>query len=190
MRYAAGEIEAGNRVVDVGGSDGAFGRRLPKGVSYATVDVDPAHQADFESLDEVGDASADVVTCFETIEHLTLEAALALVAGIARVLRPGGRLFLSTPNVHHPWSFRNSATHLTPFPYDELGGLLESCGLRVEALYRCHRDSVPKRIVRFLGRPIYWIVGVDYAKSVLVVARREQRSQNGTRNSSETTTDL
>jgi len=103
-----------------------------------------------------------------------------LVSGIARVLRDGGRLFLSTPNVHHPWSFRNSATHRTPFPYDELGGLLESSGLRVEALYRCHRDSVPKRIVRFLGHPLYRLFGIDYAKSVLVVAQREQRSENGT----------
>ena len=28
-------------------------------------------------------------------------------------------LFLSTPNVHHPWSFLRSATHLTPFCYDD-----------------------------------------------------------------------
>ncbi len=190
MRHAAGRIAAGFRVIDVGGSDGAFGRRLAESVSYATVDVDPAHHADHASLDEVGDASADVVTCFETIEHLALEEALALVAGFARVLKPGGRLFRSTPNVHHPWSFRNSATHMTPFPYDELGGLLESCGLRVEALYRCHRDSVPKRVVRFLARPLYRILGVDYAKSVLVVAQREQRSKNGTSKSPQSRADL
>ena len=178
MRYAAERIQSGDRVVDVGGSDGAFGKRLSDGVSYAIVDVDPAHDADFANLAEVGDASADVVTCFEMIEHVALNEALDLVAGIARVLRTDGRLFLSTPNIHHPWSFRNSATHLTPFPYDELGGLLESHGLIVESLFRCHRDSFLKRVARFATRPIYRLAGVDYAKSVLVVARREQCREN------------
>jgi 2-polyprenyl-3-methyl-5-hydroxy-6-metoxy-1,4-benzoquinol methylase len=53
---------------------------------------------------DVGDAMAipnqlghfDVVTCFEVIEHV--EDHGALLAGIARALRPGGVVLLSTPN--------------------------------------------------------------------------------------------
>ena len=87
MRFVAGEIESGNRVIDVGGSDGAFGRRLAEGVSYEVVDVDPAHEADFRALDDVADANADVVVCFETIEHLSLEEAYRRQEELGKPLR-------------------------------------------------------------------------------------------------------
>jgi 2-polyprenyl-3-methyl-5-hydroxy-6-metoxy-1,4-benzoquinol methylase len=44
----------------------------------------------------LADGSIDVVTSFETIEHL--ERPSELIDEFARVLRPGGRLVLSTPN--------------------------------------------------------------------------------------------
>lgn len=172
MRHAANCIETGQSVLDIGASDGRFGRRLAAGATYRTLDTDPAVQADFRGLEEVESASFDVVTCFEMIEHVTPREAIDLASGIARVLRPGGRLFLTTPNIHHPWSYLRSATHVTPWCYDELGGLLEANGLRVESIFRCHRDAALKSVLRLLARPLYRIVGVDYAKSVMVVARR------------------
>lgn len=171
-RYAAARIRPGERVLDIGASDGRFGRRLPEGAVYRTLDTDPAVQADYRSLADVEPASFDVATCFETIEHLTLDEAREMLRGAAGVLRPGGRLFVSTPNVHHPWSYLRSATHKTPFCYDELGGVIESAGFQVDGLFRCHRDSFLKSIVRKLGTPLYRLLGVDYAKSILAVAHR------------------
>jgi len=171
-RYAAARIRPGERVLDIGASDGRFGRRLAQGVVYRTLDTDPAVPADYRSITDVEPASFDVVTCFETIEHLTLEEARAMLDGAARVLRPGGRLFVSTPNVHHPWSYLRSATHRTPFCYDELGGLIESAGFFVDGLFRCHRDAFLKSVLRKLAAPLYRLLGVDYAKSVLAVAHR------------------
>lgn len=46
----------------------------------------------------VVDASVDCVVSFETLEHL--EDALAFLREVHRVLKPGGRLLLSTPNRH------------------------------------------------------------------------------------------
>ena len=53
-----------------------------------------------------------------------------------------------------------------------MGGLFEYCGLEVEALLRCHKDSVIKGVFRRLAYPLYRAVDVDYAKSLLAVARR------------------
>jgi SAM-dependent methyltransferase len=40
--------------------------------------------------------SFDIATCFETIEHILDDA--GVMASLANILRPGGRLFLTTPN--------------------------------------------------------------------------------------------
>jgi SAM-dependent methyltransferase len=172
MRYAAARIRPGERVLDVGSSDGRFGRKLPAGVVYETLDTDPEVRADYRSFSEPPSGAFDAVSCFETIEHLTLPEACALLEGAARVLRPGGRLYVSTPNIHHPWAYLRSATHRTPFCYDELGGLVEMHGFAVDALLRCHHDSVLKAVLRRLAYPIYRIVGVDWTKSILAVAHR------------------
>lgn len=170
-RYAVARIRPGDRVLDVGASLGGFGTRL-SGVDYRTVDVDPALEVDFRSLDEVDPGSFDVAVCFEMIEHVTLREALAVGRGVVRALKPGGRLFLSTPNVHHPWSYLRSATHVTPFCYDELGGVLTVAGLEVDGLFRCHHDSAVKGFLRRLAYPLHRVLGIDYAKSILAAAHR------------------
>lgn len=174
-RYAAARIRPGDRVLDVGASAGRFGARLA-GADYKTVDVDPQVRADHRSLDEVASGSIDVAVCFEMIEHVRLADALAVAGGVARVLRPGGRLFLSTPNIHHPWSYLRSATHVTPFCFDELGGLLTVAGLELDGLFRCHHDSVVKGFFRRLAYPLHRVLGIDYAKSILAVAHRPDPS--------------
>ena len=171
---------AGNKVVDVGASKGAFGAKLAAG-AWSTLPSTsiPLSGADFADLEGFADASVDVVTCFEMIEHVSAGGGGGGDRG--RRAPPEARrpkLFVSTPNVHHPWSFRSSATHVTPFPYDELGGLIEGCGFTVKrhvplsqgcCLERCSALSA--------ARPLYRILGIDYAKSLLVVAEREQRSE-------------
>ena len=46
----------------------------------------------------VPDGSYDLVLCFEVIEHLELDP-MFLVAELNRIIRPGGLLYLTTPNV-------------------------------------------------------------------------------------------
>lgn len=94
------------------------------------------------SVETLDDATFDLVTSLEVIEHVTDPA--AFVAGLARALAPGGLLVLSTPN--RTWLSRIAliavgegtgriprGTHdwdkfLTP---DVLTALIEAAGLRV-----------------------------------------------------------
>ncbi|WP_313676822.1 class I SAM-dependent methyltransferase [Mycolicibacterium sp.] len=84
----------------------------------------------------IPDASVDVVVNFQVIEHLWDQT--QFVTECSRVLRPGGRLLMSTPNriTFTP----GSDTPLNPFHTRELNAaelreLLEEGGFRVEAMY-------------------------------------------------------
>ena len=45
----------------------------------------------------------DAVTCMDLAEHLTKPEPVELLSLIAGALKPGGRLFIRTPNMDSPW---------------------------------------------------------------------------------------
>jgi SAM-dependent methyltransferase len=66
----------------------------------AETDLPPAQLSIFNVEREefpFDDASFDVVTCLEVLEHLAIDP-MAMMAEVNRVLKPGGRLVLTTPN--------------------------------------------------------------------------------------------
>lgn len=81
------------RITGIDLSDWAveFARR-----NYASDRVDFRCGSLPEALDEVPDASVDFVVSLETLEHVTDPT--ALLAAFDRVLKPGGRIFVSVPN--------------------------------------------------------------------------------------------
>jgi SAM-dependent methyltransferase len=79
------------------------------------------------------DACFDLVTSFETLEHV--ERAEALLSEIRRVLAPGGRLILSTPNRGYTELYGRVCSnpfHVREYTRDELRALLTSCFSTVE----------------------------------------------------------
>ncbi len=74
-------------------------------------------------------ASFDLVTCFETIEHLVTPK--MFLTEVHRVIAPGGVLLLSTPNAARSWG--SNPYHLKEFSLRELGDLLATCGFRILA---------------------------------------------------------
>jgi methionine biosynthesis protein MetW len=110
-RLFEGWVPAGARCLDVGCGDGrtSGGWLLNRGCSYEGVDVSAnaieeartlglnAQRIDDASRLPFADASFDVVVCVEVLEHLF--APLDAVREMARVLRPGGLLIVTVPNV-------------------------------------------------------------------------------------------
>jgi 2-polyprenyl-6-hydroxyphenyl methylase/3-demethylubiquinone-9 3-methyltransferase len=106
---------AGARVLDLGCGGGLLAEALArKGASVTAIDLAPAmievarlhaHESSLSIDYQLASAQQfaarapqpfDVITCMELIEHVPDPA--ALLAAVARLLRPGGQLFLSTIN--------------------------------------------------------------------------------------------
>jgi 2-polyprenyl-3-methyl-5-hydroxy-6-metoxy-1,4-benzoquinol methylase len=109
-RFLLGAVADGERVLDVGCGEGDLAARLARAGAVVTA-VDVAEEAlrrareahpelDLRLIDGEGrwdlpDATFDVVWAGEVIEHVADTA--AWLSEVRRVLRPGGRLLLTTP---------------------------------------------------------------------------------------------
>ena len=95
------------RVLDAPCGDGALARELSaRGWRVCAADIAPVHVDGVTSLrldlDETlpfSDGAFDAVVSLEGIEHLLSPA--RCLAELCRVLRPGGRLVVTTPNVNN-----------------------------------------------------------------------------------------
>lgn len=126
---------------------------------YAAADLPAEANVKFRQMSvpplDFADGSFDFVISFQVIEHIEDDA--AFVREIARVLRPGGRFIVTTPNA--PMSLTRNPWHIREYRIDELRQLLagsfaqiETCGVfgdaKVMEYYERNRRSV-ERIARF-----------------------------------------
>ena len=137
----------------------------PKATRYISIDKElPAQINQLENVEyydmevpPIGfeNCSFDAVVSFQVIEHIDDD--IACVREVARVLRPGGKFVVSTPNA--PMSLTRNPWHVREYNADELRNLLECHFSKVEAYgvignekimeyYRKNRQSV-RKITRF-----------------------------------------
>ena len=163
--HRAAEMIGGD-VLEIGTGAG-YGVELlaPKCERFITVDKDipegmqQHEQAEFYRMEvpplEFENNSFDCVVSFQVIEHVKDD--ISLVREIARVLRPEGRLILTTPNA--PMSLTRNPWHVREYNADELTNLLACDFSKVEAYgvvgnrkvmeyYRKNKKNV-ERIARF-----------------------------------------
>ena len=97
------EVGQGDSILDIGAGNRVIGEKIKKalGINYKSMDVDRKQFHDYHSLDEI-EESFDAILLFEVIEHLDLEEGVELIRKIYSLLAPGGKLFLTTPNLYHP----------------------------------------------------------------------------------------
>lgn len=96
----------GLRILDVPCASGGFVQQLSReGATCIAVDIvnsmqyKPAVIADMNYSFPFTEAYFDVITCLEGIEHI--QNPFHVTHEFYRLLRPGGRLILSTPNIHN-----------------------------------------------------------------------------------------
>ncbi len=101
--FALDWVKAGDRVLDIGSGSG-YGSALLQRAGCRVVGVDADARASKTLLGDAlqlpfRDSSFDVVTTFETIEHVSDGERFLLE--LLRVLRPGGTFIGSTPNIQY-----------------------------------------------------------------------------------------
>ena len=98
-----------------------------------------------ESLKQLQDGSASVVSAFHLVEHLPFDHVKDLVAECHRVLKPGGLLIMETPNPENfmvaTQSFYLDPTHLRPIPPDLLAFVPEYLGYEPVKILRLQETA-------------------------------------------------
>ncbi len=165
--YRAAEL-VGGRVLEIGTGSG-YGVELiaPHAEGFVTIDKTPT-RADLSGYDnvtfmqmkvppmrEIASSSFDWVITFQVIEHIKQD--IEFLREIHRVLRPGGRLVITTPN--RTMSLTRNPWHVREYTVDQFSNLLSSIFDEVELqgvfgnkkvmdYYYKNRQAV-KKITRF-----------------------------------------
>jgi len=140
-------IGAPKRILDVGSADGPsvdwmceLGRR-----TAVDLDLGALRPGDVQAsaLDlPFGDGSFDAVTAFDVIEHCAPES--RAVGELGRVLRPGGRMFLTVPAYQWAWSdFDRQQGHHRRYTRGRLCAALAPHGLVVERATYLFAGTLP-----------------------------------------------
>ena len=98
-----------------------------------------------ESLKQLEDGSASVVSAFHLVEHMPFDRVKDLVAECHRVLKPGGLLIMETPNPENfmvaTHNFYLDPTHLRPIPPDLLAFVPEYLGYEPVKILRLQETA-------------------------------------------------
>lgn len=153
-----------------GGSDSGFWRANGTQRLVGVEPVTAAAQIARMSYDQVYeqpfiecrfDSDFDCVVFADSLEHM-IDSAAALDKAVA-LLRPGGRIVLSLPNVRHisvwlplivsgDWAYRDAGildrTHLRFFTRKSVNRMVREHGLRIDAFERWGALSVTRRAER------------------------------------------
>ena len=183
--YAAGRVSG--KILEIGtGSGYGIEHVAPAAEHFLTIDKHTPSQAlltahpnvEFREmtvppLAGIADESIDCVISFQVIEHI--KADVAFVSEVARVLKPGGKFIVSTPN--RPMSLTRNPWHVREYTAEEFSALLggqfgsvEALGVeggeKVWAYYEQNRKGV-ERITRFdlldlQHRLPRWVLQIPY----------------------------
>jgi SAM-dependent methyltransferase len=201
----AADVPAGERVLDAGAGEGPYRERFSRHRYVALDDRRGDPGWDYGRLDVVGDllripfadGSFQAVLSTETLEHLTEPQ--GFLAEAARVLAPGGRLFLTAPlsfrEHQEPHDYFRYTRHglalllaragLVPSSIEPEGGYFSFLGDKIQPAHRVlfHRDrALPWKILTLPLQPVsmlFFTVAAPAACAALDPLDRERRHTTG-----------
>jgi cyclopropane fatty-acyl-phospholipid synthase-like methyltransferase len=111
-----------------------------------------------EALAKEPDEALDCLIAFDLIEHFNRNELIPLIDAVNRVLRPGGRWIIHTPNAESPFGMRMrywDITHELAFTHTSISQFLLSSGFsRVE----CYEDQPVTHGAKSAVRKVIWQV--------------------------------
>jgi hypothetical protein len=170
-------------LIDVGASCGGhlkeYLRANKPNIKYYSFDVDRRTKQDFYIWDEVTQLF-DIAVCSEVLEHLDLPEGLMMCEQILKHLKPNGKCIVTVPNIFHPTRFNQDPSHITPWCYDQLAGVMLSLGFDIYAIYRYGSFSptskrIKTRLAEFVASKLRPYLGIDSANSICIIAHRPSR---------------
>jgi len=165
-------------IIDIGSGNNALKNKFKKcgyQGTYHTMDLSEEFDHDYHDLAEIK-GTYEGIMILEVIEHMDLEEFMKLLSFIDSHLAPAGKLIISTtqPRSIIPWESWDM-THVRQYPLHDLYALLTKRGYRVS----CYRvwtqkpvSNLLQRARLFLRKVLCYILGVDYADSIAVIARK------------------
>jgi SAM-dependent methyltransferase len=192
---------AGLRVLDAGCGEGGNGALMKRAgaagfvgieldaaaAEQARVVLDRVVEGDLAGLDleALGPSTFDLVLTIDVLEHLV--APVEVLSRLVGLLKPGGFLVASIPNVAHVWVFANllaqrwpqqdrgifDRTHLRFFARHDMIALLEGAGLEVVTVrpwFTRHRPLQAAALVASL-----YVFRNFWARQFLLVGRKSAR---------------
>lgn len=168
-------IEDGQSLLDIGANNRSLLEYLKlktgKKFFYKSYDIDKTLEHDYYDIEDINQGF-DIITILEVIEHMSVNEVRYLFSKANALLNKGGTIVISTPNVYHPVRFWRDCTHITPFAYDELVGLLVASNFSHFDVYRVKSNMKLKDWARYwLYKPFIKLMGIDFAPGIVVVAR-------------------
>lgn len=161
----------GLRILDIPSASGRFAEQLAREAAvcvaadkFPVLSHRPSILADMNDPLPFSGEAFDLITCIEGIEHV--QSPFLLTREFFRLLRPGGRLILTTPNIHNLRSrikFLLRGTlywfdprevvgigHISVIPYFILKHMLTLAGFEISAIRtnRAIRPSLPAWVAR------------------------------------------
>lgn len=174
-------IASAERVLDIGAGDLRVKHRLLRAGfrgRYESTDVSAEANHDYAAVADAPSITFDAVLLLEVVEHVTLDDFDRFMDEVLRVLRPGGKLVVSTPNadfIQSIWSA--DMTHRHPYRAVDLAAYLHLRGVSStihRVAWQSPRDSLRERLRQQAARLLTrGILQVDYARGVLLLGVRE-----------------
>ena len=176
LSVVSGELSGSESVLDVGASDRSLGDKVLKlhpNATYKTMDLDKEVHHDYYSLDGI-EESFDIIVLAEVIEHIELEEGVQFLRKLNGLLKSGGKIIVTTPNIHHPNIWMRDADHKVPYRYDVLGSVLMETGFAVTKIFRIYNEQFIRRFIRlYITSFVHRYFDIDFAKSIVVVAQKK-----------------